>query len=63
MITTSAPAGAPERLEARPRRLSAKPSREIAKRIREAAVAAPRAAANALIVAPKLMTSAKASPM
>ena len=63
MITTSAPAGAPERVEVRPERLSPKPSREIANRIRDAAVAAPSVAANALIVAPKLMKSANASPM
>ena len=59
----SAPAGAPERADARPSALPGNPSRAIANRIREAAVAAPSAAANALIVAPKLMTSAKPEPM
>src|SRR3712207_5793891 len=61
--TTSAPAGAPVRADARPSGLDPKPSRASAKRIREAAVAAPSVAANALIVAPKLMKSANASPM
>src|SRR5919197_5660666 len=62
MTTASAPAGAPVRRDASPRRRDANPSRPSAKRIREPAVAVPSPLANALIVAPRLIRSARALP-
>jgi hypothetical protein len=62
MTTTSAPTGAPVRVDVRPSGLPGRPSRESANRMRDPAVAVPSALANALTAAPRLIPSSRPAP-